>query len=348
MLFASKNLFNVIELLRCINMMNKIYPKKLIAGDTIAIIAPSMSFSLLFPNTIETANTRFAQMGLKLEFGKHIKEMDEFNSSTIEHRIEDLHWAFSDSNIKAILTVIGGFNTNQLLKYIDWEIIKKNPKVFCGYSDITALNNAIFTKTELVTYSGPHYCSFGQKLNFDYTLEYFKRCLFSNEPIEITASKNWSDDTWYLNQDDCKLVKNSGFYTINSGDASGTILGGNLVTLRTLQCTEYFPDLTNSILFLEEDYESEPQHFDRDLQSLLLLPDFKKVKGIVLGRFQKASKITKDILHKIIATKQELKNIPIIADVDFGHTSPMITFPIGGEVYIEASKTEAKLVIKNH
>ena len=104
----------------------------------------------------ELANNRFAEMGLKLSFGEHIEETDDFMSSSIESRVEDLHKAFSDKNIKAIITVIGGFNCNQILRYLDWDLIKNNSKIFCGYSDITALNNAIFTKTGLVNYSGPH------------------------------------------------------------------------------------------------------------------------------------------------------------------------------------------------
>src|SRR3989338_8061462 len=171
--------------------MKKIFPEKLKTGDEVRIIAPSKSMAILSKETINIANKRFEKLGLKLSFGKHVNETDEFNSSSIESRIEDLHEAFSDKNVKAVITVIGGFNSNQLLRYIDWDLIKNNPKIFCGYSDITALNNAIFAKTGLVTYSGPHYSSFGQELYFDYTLEYFKKCLFSDEPLEIKPSQNW-------------------------------------------------------------------------------------------------------------------------------------------------------------
>lgn len=329
-------------------MRNKIYPPKLQAGDTVAVIAPSRSFSILSDETTAIANKRFQELGLTLVFGRHIREMDEFASSSIQSRIDDLHTAFSDPKIKGIFTAIGGFNSNQLLRYIDWDLIKQNPKVFCGYSDISALNNALFTKTGLVTYSGPHYSSFGQLLNFDYTLDYFKKCLFTDASFQVLSSTQWSDDAWYLDQQNCKLMHNAGMYTIQSGEASGTILGANLCTFRTLQGTEYFPDLTDSVLFFEEDYESQPHHIDRDLQSLLLLKDFNKVKGLVFGRFQASSKMTKEMLQMIVATKKELRNMPVIAGVDFGHTSPMITFPIGGEVYIQAHKNGANLTIMRH
>lgn len=324
------------------------FPEKLKHGDKIAVIAPSRSFSILSSDCIELANQRFTELGLTVVFGKHIHEMDEFGSSSIESRVADLHWAFSDPSIKAIFTVVGGFNSNQILSYIDWDLIKNNPKILCGYSDITALQNAILAKTGLVTYSGPHYSSLGQQLNFDYTQNYMQRCLFDNTDIHIQSSKAWSDDLWYLDQQNCNFIQNTGMYSIVSGQALGTIIGGNLVTLQALQGTEFFPSFENAILFLEDDYESQSHHFDRDLQSLCSLPNFKHIKGLVIGRFQKASGMTKESLHKIITTKKELQSIPVIAGVDFGHTSPMITFPIGGQVVIEAAIHSVKITITGH
>ena len=328
--------------------MNKIYPQKLKSGNEVRVIAPSRSLSIIGKEIQETANKRFKELGLKLSFGKHVNEIDEFNSSSIQSRAEDLHEAFSDKNVKAVITVIGGFNSNQLLKYIDWELIKNNPKIFCGFSDITALNNAILAKTGLVTYSGPHYSTFGQKLYFDYTLDYFKKCLFSDESFNVEPSDSWSDDHWYKNQDDRKLIPNEGWLTINEGKAGGTILGANLCTFNLLQGTEYMPSLKESVLFLEDDYTSKAYDFDRNLQSLIHLPDFSKVKGIVIGRFQKASKMTNDLLIQIVKTKKELDNIPVVANVDFGHTDPKITFPIGGRAKINVAKSKSVIEIEKH
>lgn len=328
--------------------MNKIYPEKLKIGEEVRIIAPSRSMKILNEEIKNTANQRFLDLNLKLSFGKHIYESDDFNSSSIESRLDDLHLAFSDKNVKAIITVIGGFNSNQLLKYIDWELIKNNPKIFLGYSDITALNNAIFAKTGLVTYSGPHYSTFGQKLYFDFTLEYFQKCLMTNDPFEIKSSDSWSDDPWYLDQNKRELIANPGHLIINHGKAEGTILGANLCTFNLLQGTEYFPDLDGSILFIEDDYETVPHTFDRDLQSLIHLPNFNKVKGLVIGRFQKKSKMSDELLKKIIKTKKELEGIPVITNVDFGHSDPKITFPIGGTVKLIADKINNSIVISNH
>lgn len=328
--------------------MKKIFPEKLKRGDEVRIIAPSRSIKILNEEIKNIANKRFVNLGLKLSFGKHVNETDEFNSSSIESRIEDLHNAFADRNVKGIITVIGGFNSNQLLKYIDWDLIKNNPKIFVGFSDITALNNAIFTKTGLVTYSGPHYSMFGQKLYFDYTLDYFQKCLMTNSPFEVRPSDSWSDDEWYLDQNKRELINNFGYLVINEGKAEGTILGANLCTFNLLQGTEYFPDLTDSILFLEDDYETVPHTFDRDLQSLIHLPDFNEVKGLIIGRFQKKSNMTNKLLTKIIKTKKELDNIPIIANVDFGHSDPKITFPVGGVVKLIAKRDGSILKILKH
>ncbi len=199
--------------------MNFIYPEKLKAGDEIRVISPSRSLAIIGDETRRIANERFAELGLKLSFGKHVEEIDDFNSSSIASRLEDLHDAFADPNVKGILTVVGGFNSNQLLRGIDWELIKANPKVLCGYSDITALNNSILAKTGLVTYSGTHYSTFGMKNYFDYSFEHFRKAVMSDEPIEIQPSKEWTDDMWFLDQENRQPIPNEGWLVIHEGQA---------------------------------------------------------------------------------------------------------------------------------
>lgn len=328
--------------------MKTIFPEKLKKGDKIMVVAPSNSLGIISKETRDIANRRFKDMGLEIVFGEHVEEMNDFDSSSIESRVSDLHKAFSDTSIKGIFTVIGGFNCNQLLRYIDWDIIKNNPKVFIGYSDTTALQNAMYAKTGLITYSGPAYSTFGQKLYFDYTLEYFTKCLFGNDSFEIKPSDSWSDDKWYIDQQDRKLNKNNGWLAINEGKTEGTILGANICTFNLLQGTEYFPDFSDTILFLEDDAESKLVNFDRDLQSLIHLPNFDKVKGVVIGRFQNDSEIKTNQLIEVIKSKKELKNISVLANVDFGHTSPIITFPIGGKVELSVSDKDSRLEITKH
>lgn len=321
--------------------MQTIVPLKLKKGDGVRIIAPARSLqsSFISQDIKDLAIERLEALGLLVSFGKHVNEKDMFNSSSIQSRIQDLHEAFCDSSIKLVITVIGGFNSNQLLKYIDYSLIKNNPKILCGYSDITALGNAIYAKTGLVTYSGPHYFSFGDKKGFTYTEYYFIKCLFFNEFFEIKPSERWSDDRWATNQENRVFMQNKGYWIINEGKAEGTIIGGNLSTLQLLKGTEYMPSLNNSVLFIEDDDltgEFMDVEFDRNLQSLIHLPNFSSVRGIAIGRFELGSKMTKEKISEIIKSKKELKDIPVIANVDFGHSYPMITFPIGGTVRIRA------------
>ncbi len=325
--------------------MDFIFPDKLKAGDEVRIISPSRSLAIISEQTRSIANKRLADLGLTLSFGKHVEEIDEFNSSSVASRLEDLHQAFNDSNVKGILTVVGGFNSNQLLKQVDWSLIKSNPKVFCGFSDITALNNSILAKTGLVTYSGVHYSTFGMEQYFNYPLEYFKQCVMADEPIEVKPVAEWTDDLWFLNQEDRHPIKNDGWLVINEGSAEGSIRGGNLCTLNLLQGTEFMPNLDDAIVFVEDDEESQPHHFDRDLVSLIQQPSFSQVKGLVIGRFQQASKMTNELLMQIIKTKRELDSIPVIANVDFGHTNQIFTYPIGGDVKIEVQASSPKIVI---
>lgn len=329
--------------------MQRIFPKKLEKGDLVRVVAPAHSLGIIAPENRHIADERFASLGLRLSFGGHVEEVDEFHSSSIASRISDLHDAFADPEVKAIFAVIGGFNSNQLLRYINWELIKNNPKVFCGYSDITALGNAIFAKTGLVNYSGPAYATFSEKLGFDkYTLPYFQRCLLSEDAYSVSPSEEWSDDAYYMNQEQRNFVKNAGPIVINEGSAEGVVLGANLCTFNLLQGTEYFPNLNNSVLFIEDDEMANPELFDRDIQSLIHQPGFEGVRGLVIGRFQRASGILDETLIKIIKTKKELGGIPVIANLDFGHTQSMFTFPIGGDVAFSAEGKSVKLEIRKH
>ncbi len=325
--------------------------KKLKQGDEIRVISPARSMGIIGEKSKQIAYNKLQDIGFNVTFSKNIDERDAFNSSSIKSRVEDLHKAFKDPNVKAILTTIGGFNSNQLLSYLDYDLIKKNPKILCGFSDITALANAIYAKTGLVTYSGPHFSSFAMIRGLDYTINHFKKCLIEKESFEVLPSPEWSDDAWYKDQENRVFIKNEGYWTINEGKGSGKIIGGNMCTFNLLQGTEFMPSLKNSILFLEDDElvkESSTSDFDRNLQSLIHLPTFKGVKGIVIGRFQKESKVTLDLLTQVIKSKKELNNLPVIANVDFGHTTPIITFPIGGEVQISAKNGVAKITILKH
>jgi len=325
-----------------------LFPKKLSPGDEIRVIAPSTSFRIIASAVREIALRNLSALNLQVTYGKNCEESDEFNSSSAASRIADLHDAFATPRVKGILSAIGGYNSNQLLRYLDYELIEANPKVLCGFSDITALGTAIYAKTGMVTYSGPHFSTFGMEQGLEYTLEYFKKCLMDTVPFAVEPSSDWSDDSWYRDQRNRSFIPNDGFRVVNEGQAEGKLLGGNLCTLNLLQGTEYMPSLAGSILMVEDDYESKPLTFDRDLQSLIHQPGFEGVKGVVIGRFQRKSEMEPEKLVKIIRSKQELTSIPVVVNADFGHTTPQFTFPIGGKGRLVALDGEVRFTIVEH
>ena len=321
--------------------MQKIIPQKLQKGDKVMVVASSRGLKLISQETRDIAIERFREMGLTVEFAPNTNDenFDIVGSTSIEKRVEDLMYAFKDKSVKAIFTVIGGFNVNQIISHLDYEVIKENPKIISGFSDITALLGAINAKTGLEVYYGPHFSSLGMKKGCEYTLNYLKKILFSDDKINIEPAQEWSDDTWFLDQENRDFISNEGYWIIHNGDAKGKIVGGNLCTFNLLLGTKYRPSFDeDTILFIEDDEMTYTQEFDRDLQALCYQEDFKNVKALIIGRFQKKSAITREKLEFIINNKPELKNIPVIANVDFGHTTPIMTIPLGGYAELKDGK----------
>ncbi len=332
-------------------MSARLLPAKLRSGDRVRIVTPARSIKLPFINKeiIELAETRLKSLGLMPSFGNHVEEMNVIDSSSVKSRVDDLTRAFSDPHIRMIQTVIGGYNSRELLPHLDYGLVRKNPKILCGYSDITTLSNAFYSKTGLVGYIGPHFFDFGEKRGFDYTMEYFKKCLFRTDPFDVLPSEKWSNDRWGTNQDKRNFISNGGFVAVNKGEAKGKIIGGNLVTLVGINGSEYFPRLErDTILFLEEDGRQDLHTFNGNMDSLMLRPDFGNVVGLVIGRFTPESGITTAKLVEVLRYHRDLDEIPIISGVDFGHTTPKITFPVGGTCRIVSNKDKPAIRIIEH
>ena len=325
-----------------------VIPPKLRQGSSVRVIAPSRSLAIIAPDVRAVADRKLTALGLTLSMGEHVTECDDFSSSPVAARLADLHAAFADPGVDGILTVIGGFNANQLLTGIDYSLVAAHPKVLCGYSDITALSNALYARAGLVGYYGPHYSTFGMKHHSGYTEAGFRACVMAAGPVSLAPSPDWSDDTWFLDQENRHLEPGDGWWVLQEGEADGTIVGGNLCTFNLLQGTSFMPSLEGTVVFAEDDAQSRPWDFDRDLVSLLQQPGFAGVRGLVLGRFQKASRMTRDLLTQIVASKPELAGLPVIANVDFGHASPIVTFPVGGTIEVRARRGAPRLTITSH
>lgn len=329
-------------------MTQKLYAEKLRPGAHVRVIAPSRSLSIVSQGVRDIATRRLESLGLRVTLSKRALESDEHASSSIASRLEDLHEAFADTDVDAIFTAIGGYNAIQLLHGINFELIKNNPKILCGFSDISVLSNALYAKTGVVGYCGPHYSSWGMEEGFEYSAEMVKHCLFGDAPYELIASKKWSDDPWFLDQHERTFNENPGPEAVNHGIARGTIIGGHVRCLAALQGTALRPSFDNAILFLEEDEEITGPLFDRLLYSLCHQLDFTRVRGIVIGRFQVNSKISPDDIRAIIKANRLLNHLPVITGVDIGHTTPLATIPIGGECEITADGRTASIRITKH
>jgi len=330
--------------------MQNIIPPRLQNGDEIRTVTLSQSLGSITLNHAEIVKQKLATLGLKTSFGHNSIKVDDTGSNSIQDRVDDLHAAFADKAVKAIFVARGGMNCNQILPYLDYDLIAKNPKIIIGYSDITAIINAIYAKTGIITYSGPGFSSL-KSVDFDdddFTYKYWHKALFTNEPIEVLPAKNIVDESYKTGKPESLEYVSDGFWIINEGVCEGTIVGSNLCTLNLLQGTQFMPSLVDSVLFVEDDHESSAGHFDRDLESLTHLPDFNKVRGIVIGVFQNDSYVNREILTKLIKNKPKLANIPVIANVNFGHTKPMLTFPIGGIASLEVSTGSTRLIIGTH
>ena len=163
-------------------------PLKLRPGSVVRVIAPSRSLAIIGPEVRAEADRKLAALGLRVSFGEHVSDCDDFSSSSVRARLADLHAAFADPGVDGILSVIGGFSSNQLLTGIDFGLVAAHPKVLCGFSDITVLSNALYARAGLVGYSGPHYSSFGMKRHFEFTEAGFRACLMDDAPVELTRA----------------------------------------------------------------------------------------------------------------------------------------------------------------
>lgn len=326
--------------------MKTIFPPKLTKEKLIGFIAPADPVAGVIPDEdFERGITYLKDKGFGVVLGESVKlRTEKYTAGTIKTRVEDIHNFIKRDDIGCLMAFWGGYNSNQLLEELDYDLIKKNPKIIIGYSDITALTTAITTKTGLVTFSGPGGISFVKPDPFDYTWEYFeKTCITPQEELFVKPSLKYADDLYFLHDDPSRRIikENSGIKTFRKGQAEGEVLVGNLQTLLALSCTEYLPDVKGKIMFIEEDETCNPPLFDRILRRCKHLGWFNDISGLVIGRFTEQSKFSEvNPLGETLAEYFDDVKFPVLYNVDFGHSDPMITIPNGGHAKINADNKE--------
>ena len=303
-------------------------PKRLKAGQTVALISPSSGLAM---DQINKAIDNMNSLGLKSKLGKYADKSNGFLAGTDAQRIEDIHWAFTDPSIDAVWCLRGGYGLSRILPQIDFAKIKSNPKPFIGYSDITALHVAIHQRTGLVTFHGPVATSTFS----DYARDHVVKTLLSGTaPDKIAISPDNAANTNLLYKTQ----------VITPGKARGRLIGGNLSLLTAVAGTPYaLKDVRGKILFTE-DVGEKPYRIDRMFVQLKQSLDLRSCAGIALGIFADcdAPEGSPTVIDVIKDQFSDL-GIPVICGLSFGHIRDQFTLPLG--VTAEMNTADASLTL---
>ena len=302
--------------------MSYIKAKKLSNGDLIGIISPASS-----PDDsalIESGSRYIEGLGYRTILGKNVGKSRGYLAGTDDERVIDIHQMFSDKKVKAIFCLRGGYGAFRLLDKIDYRLIRNNPKIFVGFSEITSLQMAMLHKANLITFAGPMVVPNFSKEVRSYTEESFWQMITSTKKIGKV-----------------KLPELDKLPSLNLGITTGRLVGGNLAVFVSLLGTKYLPDLNNKILLLEEINEP-PYKIDRMFNQLRLNKAFDKVSGIILGSFVDCNEPDKEkktlTLEEVWSDYLSRIKIPVIHSFPHGHIKDMLTVPIGTRIKLNATK----------
>ena len=306
-------------------ILPKLVPSKLKIGDTIGVVAPS---SPIIGDNIDELNRaiEIAERSVfKVKYSKNIFSNTNGYSATAREKAEDINAMFTDKEVKMIWCAKGGNNSNSTFEYLDYELIKKNPKIICGYSDITSITNMITEKTGLVTFSGTNF----KTIATDETDFSYKQALsrFVDGNLEFGP-------------------ENEEYVTIQKGKAEGKLIGGNLSLTRGMVAGKYSLDFTGKILFLEElGFETDPEATSNNVYYMKQNGVFDKIKGLWIGNYEHESGI---VLEKIIMDVLDGEyKFPIIKSNNFGHIERKTVIPIGTKAEINTDEDVKIKLVEN-
>jgi muramoyltetrapeptide carboxypeptidase len=291
----------------------KIKPSPLLPGNTIAVVSPAGPSE---PARLQGGIEELMRRGYKVKVGKHAQGRYAFFSGTDEDRLEDLVRAFKDPAIHAIMCSRGGYGSNRLLDSLPYDLIAQNPKIFVGFSDLTALTWALFCKSRLVTFTGPLVNEMGEGLP-SMTLD----SLFTFLGLDSPPRRLWPGP----------------LTTVRPGEATGPLFPGCLSIVVTLLGSQYLPNLKGAILVLE-DIGEKPYHIDRMLTHLKNAGVFNQISGLIMGRmtncWPRARRNDYLTLAEILLQLTASRPIPIYLDLPYGHHPERLTLPVGVHVRI--------------
>lgn len=308
--------------------MRLLKPKAIKQGDVIGVIAPASAPAS--QEKIDKGAEYLERLGYRVKLGKNVRAIRGYLAGTDQQRAADINEMFGDKRVKAIMVVRGGYGSPRLLPLIDYGLIKRNPKIFVGYSDLTALQLALFTKTGLISVSGPMVGVEMFKGIDPFTEESFWKVVTSTKKLGA------------MNNPDGRPLE-----TMHKGIASGILLGGNLSLITSIAGSPYLPSFKNSILYLEE-IEEECYRFDRMMNQLKLAGIFKDTKGILIGELTdvKPSDTSKPFLTAEEVLDDYLSPLkkPILKGLVYGHVARKLTMPVGIRAKMDANVGSIELI----
>jgi muramoyltetrapeptide carboxypeptidase LdcA involved in peptidoglycan recycling len=322
-------------------------------GDVVGIVSPSWYGGAAFAHRTERGVAQLESLGFKVKIAPHALNAAGYVSDTSEHRVEDLHAMFADPEVRAIIATIGGDHSCHLLPLLDWELLRANPKIFMGFSDITVLNVALWKTTGLVTFNGPSLMTDWAEYPRmpEYSEEYALRAITSPEPIGgVEPSPWWTDEflDWTTKADLTRPRQQhpaTGWSWLRGGSVEGILIGGCLESLQHLRGTRYWPSWEDAILFLETSEEKpSPEKVDGIFMDYENMGVLAQIRGLLMARPYGYSDEERAQLHDVILARTERFAFPIVADMDFGHTSPIFTLPIGCRAIIDAEARRFAIV----
>lgn len=309
-------------------------PKRLVPGDTIALVSPaSATFNSL---DLQIARESLEALGFKVRQGEHMMERHGYLAGSDKARAEDINKAFADRSIAGIHAIRGGWGSARVLPHLDFDTIRRNPKVLIGYSDITALLLSIYARSGLVTFHGP----IGLGRWDAWSLDYYRRVLMNGEAVTYSNKQGISSERNSLVQVEFRTM------TTTPGKARGRLLGGNLTVLTAVLGSPYLPDWDDAILFCE-DVGEDLYRVDRMFTQLKLAGVLDKLKGFVFGTCSECGPgegYASLTLEEILRDHIEPLGIPAWQGAMIGHAQPQWTLPVGSEVEIDAGAGTIRLL----
>ena len=301
----------------------RLLPVPLNKGDTVGLVSPSSATDE--PLDLQLAQEAMQALGFKVKTGAHYAERRGYLAGTDAERAGDLNAMFADKQVKAVICVRGGSGAARLLPLLDYDVIRRNPKVLLGYSDITALHSAIHARTGLVTFHGPIGSGSWNRFNVDQ----FQRVFFDRELMQYQNTTDRGDEL---------VQRKNRTVTLTAGKAQGELIGGNLSVLVALAGSSYLPDFRGKILFLE-DVSEAPYRIDRMLSTLKLMGALDQVAGVVFGQCtdcEPGDGYGSLSLAQILDDYLKPMKVPAYRGAMIGHIREQFIVPVGGKVELDA------------